>query len=57
VVLSLALSLPEVWSAAVMVIVVQSLVELLGMMLYLKWVPSKLLPIRSTIQCSKYRYT
>lgn len=47
VVLPLALSLPEVWSAAVIVIVVQSLVELFGMMLYLKWVPSKLLPTRS----------
>ncbi len=49
VVLPLALSLPEVWNAAVIVIVLQSLVELFGMMFYLKWVPSKLLPIRSTI--------
>jgi ACR3 family arsenite efflux pump ArsB len=49
VVLPLALSLPEVWSAAVMVIVVQSLVELFGMMFYLKSVPSELRPLRSTM--------
>ncbi|MBX2867774.1 MAG: arsenic resistance protein [Acidiferrobacterales bacterium] len=44
VVLPLALSMPEAWAAAVVVIVVQSLVELFGMMLYLRWVPSRLLP-------------
>lgn len=44
VVLPLALSMPEAWAAAVVVIVVQSLVELFGMMLYLRWVPSQLLP-------------
>ncbi len=43
VVLPLALSLPEVWSAAVTVIVVQSLVELFGMMIYLRWVPGHLM--------------
>jgi len=41
VVLPLALSLPDVWSAAVMVIVMQSLVELFGMVIYLKWLPSE----------------
>jgi len=44
VVLPLALSIPEAWAAAVVVIVVQSLVELFGMMLYLRWVPGRLLP-------------
>jgi len=44
VVLPLALSLPEAWAAAVVVIVVQSLVELFGMMFYLRWVPNRLLP-------------
>ena len=40
VVLPLALSMPEAWAVAVVVIVVQSLLELFGMMLYLRWVPS-----------------
>jgi len=44
VVLPLALSMPEAWAVAVVVIVVQSLLELFGMMLYLRWVPSRLLP-------------
>jgi ACR3 family arsenite efflux pump ArsB len=44
VVLPLALSMPEAWAAAVVVIVVQSLVELFGMMFYLRWVPNRLLP-------------
>ncbi|WP_375172128.1 arsenic resistance protein [Marinobacter sp.] len=44
VVLPLALSLPEAWTAAVVVIVVQSMVELFGMLFYLRWVPSRLLP-------------
>ncbi|HSP00662.1 MAG TPA: arsenic resistance protein [Thioalkalivibrio sp.] len=44
VVLPLALSLPAGWEAAVVVIVLQSLVELLGMSLYLRWVPNRLLP-------------
>ena len=44
VVLPLALSMPEAWATAVVVIVVQSLVELFGMMFYLRWVPSRLLP-------------
>jgi hypothetical protein len=47
--LTLTLSRSDVWSAAVMVIVVQSPVELFRMMLYLKWVPNKLLPVRSAI--------
>ncbi|UZD66220.1 arsenic resistance protein [Marinobacter sp. AN1] len=44
VVLPLALSMPEAWATVVVVIVVQSLVELFGMMFYLRWVPSRLLP-------------
>jgi len=46
VVLPLALALPAGWEAAVVVIVLQSLVELLGMTFYLRWVPSRLLPDR-----------
>lgn len=37
VMLPLALSLPEPWRAAVVVIVLQSLVELFGMVVYLRW--------------------
>ncbi|WP_240036420.1 hypothetical protein [Halomonas urmiana] len=44
VMLPLALTLPEALQAAVVVIVFQSLVELFGMVAYLSWVPSKLLP-------------
>lgn len=44
VVLPIALTLPEAWQAAVVVIVFQSLVELFGMVAYLKWVPGKLIP-------------
>lgn len=44
VVLPIALTLPEAWQAAVVVIVFQSLVELFGMVAYLNWVPSKLIP-------------
>ncbi|MEX1214441.1 arsenic resistance protein [Saccharospirillum sp.] len=44
VVLPIALTLPEAWHAAVVVIVFQSLVELFGMVAYLRWVPSKLIP-------------
>ena len=39
VMLPLALSLPEPWRAAVVVIVFQSLVELFGMVAYLRWLP------------------
>ena len=39
VMLPLALSLPEAWRAAVVVIVFQSLVELFGMITYLRWLP------------------
>lgn len=39
VMLPLALSLPEAWSATVVVIVFQSLVELFGMVAYIRWVP------------------
>ncbi|MFN3746714.1 MAG: arsenic resistance protein [Hyphomicrobiaceae bacterium] len=44
VVLPLALALPEMWAAAVVVIVLQSLVELFGMAAYLWLVPRILLP-------------
>jgi ACR3 family arsenite efflux pump ArsB len=44
VVLPVALTLPEAWQAAVVVVVFQSLVELFGMVAYLRWVPSKLIP-------------
>jgi arsenite transporter len=49
VVLPLALALPAGWEAAVVVIVLQSLVELLGMTLYLHWVPKRLLPDRQPL--------
>lgn len=39
VVLPIALSLPDGWEVAAVVIVLQSLVELFGMVLYLWWVP------------------
>ncbi len=41
-VLPLALALPEAWSVAAVVVVVQSLVELIGMIVYLWWVPRHL---------------
>ncbi len=44
VVLPIALTLPEAWHAAVVVIVFQSLVELFGMVAYMSWVPRKLIP-------------
>ncbi|HDZ48593.1 hypothetical protein LCGC14_0037420 [marine sediment metagenome] len=44
VMLPIALTLPSAWQAAIVVIVFQSLVELFGMVAYLRWVPSKLLP-------------
>ncbi|MDI5921068.1 arsenic resistance protein [Halomonas sp. LR5S13] len=44
VMLPLALTLPDALQAAVVVIVFQSLVELFGMVAYLAWVPSKLMP-------------
>jgi ACR3 family arsenite transporter len=39
VVLPFALALPEGWALAVVVIVLQTLVELVGMVIYLRWVP------------------
>ncbi|MFN3324533.1 MAG: arsenic resistance protein [Bryobacteraceae bacterium] len=42
VVLPFALSLPDGWEAAAIVIVLQSLVELFGMVLFLWWVPRRL---------------
>ncbi|QNI04825.1 arsenic resistance protein [Halomonas sp. SH5A2] len=39
VVLPLAIALPDIWAAAVVVIVMQSLIELLGMVVYLACVP------------------
>lgn len=47
VVLPLALALPASFEPAVVVIVFQSLVELLGMVAYLWWVPKKLFPTPS----------
>ncbi|MBE0490331.1 MAG: arsenic resistance protein [Halomonas sp.] len=44
VVLPIALALPEAWQAAVVVIVFQSLVELFGMVAFLRWVPGRLIP-------------
>ena len=44
VMLPIALTLPSAWQAAVVVIVFQSLIELFGMVAFLRWVPSKLLP-------------
>jgi arsenite transporter len=44
VVLPLALALPAGWEAAVVVIVLQTLVELLGMIAWLRWIPAWLLP-------------
>lgn len=41
--LPLALSLPETWRAAVVVIVFQPLVGLFGMVAYLRWVPRYLI--------------
>lgn len=48
VVLPLALTLPYPWEAAVVVVVFQSLVELFGMIAFLKWVPSRLIPDHSS---------
>ncbi|WP_255199614.1 arsenic resistance protein [Marinobacter lutaoensis] len=44
VVLPIALTLPEAWQGAVVVIVFQSLVELFGMAVYLTWIPGQWLP-------------
>lgn len=44
VMLPIALTLPSAWQAAVVVVVFQSLVELFGMVAFLRWVPSRLLP-------------
>lgn len=47
VVLPLALALPAGWEAAVVVIVLQTLVELLGMIVWVRWIPAWLLPDRT----------
>ncbi|MEP9411864.1 MAG: arsenic resistance protein [Candidatus Brocadia sp.] len=47
VVLPLALALPSSFELTVVVIVFQSLVELLGMVAYLWWVPKRLFPVPS----------
>lgn len=44
VMLPIALTLPSAWQAAAVVVVFQSLVELFGMVAFIRWVPSKLLP-------------
>lgn len=46
--LPIALTLPNGWQAAVVIIVCQSLVELLGMVAYLRWVPKRLIPSKDT---------
>ena len=46
VMLPIALALPEGWQAAVVVVVCQSLVELFGMLVFLRWVPGRLIPDR-----------
>lgn len=46
VVLPFALTLPPGWELAAVVIVVQSLVELIGMVFFLWWVPRRLFPRR-----------
>jgi ACR3 family arsenite transporter len=43
VVLPFALALPDTWSVVVTIVVVQPLVELTGMIVYLWWVPQRLL--------------
>lgn len=47
VMLPIALTLPEPWQATVVIIVFQSLVELFGMLFYLKWVPKMLVAEKS----------
>lgn len=44
VVLPFALTLPQGWEVAAVVVVIQSLVELLGMAAYLRWIPGRLFP-------------
>ncbi|TDB04434.1 arsenic resistance protein [Halomonas marinisediminis] len=46
VMLPIALALPEGWQATVVVVVCQSLVELFGMLVFLRWVPGRLIPDR-----------
>jgi ACR3 family arsenite efflux pump ArsB len=48
VMLPIALTLPNGWQAAVVIIVCQSLVELLGMVAYLRWVSKRLIPSKDT---------
>lgn len=43
VVLPLALALPAGWEVAVLIIVLQSLIELLAMSLFVRWVPQQLI--------------
>lgn len=48
VVLPIALALPQGWQAAVVVVVFQSLVELFGMVAFLRLVPGRLIPDRGS---------
>lgn len=48
VVLPFALGLPNGWEVAALVIVVQSLVELFGMLVYLRWIPHRLFATNKT---------
>ncbi|MBS97721.1 MAG: bile acid:sodium symporter [Oceanospirillaceae bacterium] len=50
VMLPLALSLPDAWGVAVVVIVFQSLVELFGMLAFLRWVPGFLIKDDSSVR-------
>ncbi|MCK8515024.1 arsenic resistance protein [Methylonatrum kenyense] len=52
VVLPLALALPAGWEAAALVIVLQSLVELLAMSLFVRWVPRRLIRSAGTARRS-----
>lgn len=48
VMLPVALSLPEPWRMAVVIVVFQSLVELFGMLVYLRWVPQNVFSSNTT---------
>lgn len=49
VVLPLALFLPDAWSLVALVVVLQSMVELFGMVAYVRWVPTRLIREQTSI--------